>query len=112
MKLYQFGEVDDDWIRMQSGPTKLMRERYEAELEGLKNQKAALKQLENNEERLTAFCRRIGSNLEGFDFEEKRMTLRTLQINATVTSSEVRVGGILGVTGVEADLATTARTSA
>ena len=109
VKLYQFGEVDDEWIRAQSGTTKLRREQHEGELERLEAQKVSLAELRNTQEHLRDFCDRIKVNLDGLDFGEKRTALRALQIKATVNSEEVHVSGILGV---EPDLATTARTSA
>ena len=103
VKLYQFGEVDDEWIRAQSGPLKLMRERCEAELERLNAQKVTIKEMERAEGRVREFCGRVRRNLEAFDFEEKRTALRALQVKATVTKEEVRVKGVLGVTGAEPD---------
>ena len=52
MKLYQFGEVDDEWIRMQSGTTKLRREQHEGELERLEEQKIGLAELRNTQKKL------------------------------------------------------------
>ncbi len=111
MKLYQFGEVDDDWIRAHAGPTKVRREEHEAELRRLESQRLTLNQLESTEGHLKAYCERVKSNLENFDFDEKRKALAALQIRATVNTDQVRIRGILGVTGAEPDLATTARTS-
>ncbi len=48
-------------------------------------------------------------NLDSFGFEEKRTALKALKIKAVVTATDVQVKGVLGI---EADLATTARTSA
>ncbi len=111
VKLYQFGEVDDDWIRAHAGPTKVRREQHEVELRRLESQRVTLKQLEGTEGRLRTYCERIRSNLDSLDFEEKRKALNALQIRATVETDHVRISGILGVTGGEPDLATTARTS-
>lgn len=58
-----------------------------------------------------SFCRRVRSNLDTFDVKEQRMALQALQIKATVTETEVRVEGVLGITDIQPDLATTARTS-
>ena len=112
VKLYQFGEVDDDWIRAHAGPTKVRREQHEVELRRLESQRLTIKQLEGTEGQLKDYCQRIRSNLENFDFDEKRKALAALQIRATVNRDQVRISGVLGVTGVEPDLATTARTSA
>ena len=111
VKLYQFGEVDDKWIKAQSGPIKLTRERHEAELERLRAQTETLRELDGKEDQLRDFCLRVRSNLDTFDIEEQRMALQALQIKATVTETEVRVKGILGIADVQPDLATTARTS-
>lgn len=110
MKLYQFGEVDDDWIRAHAGPTKVRREEHEAELRRLESQRLTLNQLESTEGQLKAYCERIRSNVENFDFDEKRNALAALQMRATVDTDQARIRGILGVTGAEPDLATTVRT--
>ena len=112
VKLYQFGEVDDEWIKAQSGSLKLTREQCEVELRRLKAQQASLAELEHAEKRLRDFCDRVRRNLGGFDFAQKRTTLEALQIRATVAEDKVRIKGILGVQPVNEDLATTARTSA
>ena len=115
VKLYQWDEVDDEWIRAESGPIKLMRKRHETELEGLKTQKVNVEEMARAEDHIKLFCERVRHNLDSFDFDDKRFALRALQIKAIVTTDTVRVKGIIGLskdpTGAERDLATTARTS-
>ena len=108
VRLYQFGEIDDDLIKEQSAPVKLRREECEAELEKLIAQQLALVGLEQREEQVEAYCRRMRQNLDSLGFEEKRTALKALKIKAVVTTTEVQVRGVLGI---ESDLATTARTS-
>ncbi len=109
VRLYQFGEIDDALIKEQSAPLKLRREDYEAEMEKLTSQQLTMAELEHMKGRAAEYCRRMRQNLDSFGFEEKRMALKALKIKAMVTTTEVQVKGVLGV---EADLATTARTSA
>ncbi len=109
VRLYQFGEIDDALIKEQSAPLKLRREGYEAELEKLTSQRLAMAEVEHMEGRAEEFCKRMRQNLDSFGFEEKRTALKALKIKAVVTATEVQVKGVLGI---EADLATTARTSA
>ena len=63
MKLYQFGEIDDDWIKAQSGPLKLRRQAAETELEGLMAQKLTMNSLGHLEQQLGEYCQRM---LQGF----------------------------------------------
>ena len=111
VKLYQFNEVDDEWIKMQSGPTRLRREQHERELRRLEEQRVRLRQLESSHGQLKAYCERVRDNLDSLDFDDRRAALDALQIRVTVGPDEVRISGILGITDVEPDLATTARTS-
>ncbi len=107
VRLYQFGEIDDDLIKEQSAPLKLRREGYESELEKLTSQQSTMAELEHMEGRAEEYCRRMRRNLDSFGFEDKRTALKALRIKAVVTATEVQVKGVLGV---EAELATTART--
>ena len=67
VKLSQFGEVDDEWIKTQSGPVKARREDSEAELQRLIEQKARAQELERSEDQLREFCERVRRNLKTFD---------------------------------------------
>ena len=92
-----WAEVDDEWIRAESGPIKLMRKRHETELEGLKTQKVNVEEMARAEDHIKLFCERVRHNLDSFDFDDKRFALRALQIKAIVTRDTVRVKGIIGL---------------
>ena len=112
VKLYQLAEVDDEWIKAQSGPLRLMQEQYETRLNDLAKQVQDLESFKNTELKLESYCERVRQNLDNLEFEEMRAILETPQIKVIATEDEAKVNGILGVTGVEPDLATTGRTLA
>jgi hypothetical protein len=97
VKLYQLGEIDDEWIKVHAAPIKLMKESYQAKLDRPMVQKAALKDLESSEAQIELYCQRLRQGLAYFDFEKKRKALKALQVKAFVTETDVRVKGILGV---------------
>ncbi len=105
--LFSIEEIDSALIKEQSAPLKLRRENYEAQLEEVTAQQLAMAELEHMEGRAEEYCRRMRRNLDSFGFEDKRTALKALRIKAMVTATEVQVKGVLGV---EAELATTART--
>ncbi len=106
--LYAIKEIDDDIIKKQIAPLNSRLEGHEAELERLTSNRLVMAELEHIEGRAEEYCRRMRQNLDSFGFEEKRTALKALKIKAVVTADEVQVKGVLGI---EADLATTARTS-
>ena len=78
-------------------------------MEKLTSQRLAIAEVEHMEGRAEEYCRRMRQNLDFFGFEEKRTALKALKIKAVVTANKVQVMGVLGV---EPDLATTEQTSA
>jgi hypothetical protein len=100
VSLYQFGEIDDEWIRSHSGPVKLMRESFETELERLESQMLTVMDLKSRESSLREYCARVADNIDEFDFDEKRLAMQSLQIKASATETRVFVKGILGVDGI------------
>jgi site-specific DNA recombinase len=111
IKLYQFGEVDDGWIKSQSGPVKMMRERFEEELARLDSQMLTVTDLRAKEESMRKYCARVAANISEFDFDEKRLALQSLQIKASATETQVFVKGILGVDGINQAISDSAPSS-
>ncbi len=109
IRLYMLGTIDNNLIQEQSAPLKLSREEYESELKKLVAQQRAMAESDLMEQQVEVYCRRMRQNLDSFGFEEKRTALKALKIKALVTATDVQVKGVLGI---EADLATTAQTSA
>ncbi|MFQ6027750.1 MAG: hypothetical protein ACE5Q6_09685 [Dehalococcoidia bacterium] len=112
VKLYQLGEIDDDWIKAHAGPIKMMKETYQRELNRLVGQKAMLKELECQESQVEAYCQRLRDGLRTFDFEEKQKALKALQVKVITTETDLRVKGILGIAEPVSSLNSTAQTSA
>ena len=59
LKAYALGEVDDDWIKAQSGPVKILRKHHEKELERLVAQRSSSYILEDMRESLEEICKRV-----------------------------------------------------
>ena len=96
VKLFAMGEVDEPWIKAQSGPVQAMRDNLRAELESLQVQKAAAADMTALETQVEAYCQRVRANLDNFTLEDKRMALKTLQGTATVTETAVQIKGVVG----------------
>ena len=65
--MYMYGEIDDEHIRAQSGPIKLLRERYQEELQKLTELQAQKIEAESAEGEIDANCKRIKKNLNKLD---------------------------------------------
>jgi hypothetical protein len=70
--------------RGQGGGNSASRKRQEKDLEQLENQ-------------IELYCQKLRQGLASFDFEDKLNALKPLQVKASVTETDVRVRGILGV---------------
>lgn len=103
--LYMYGEIDDDYIRSHSGPSKAQREGYEAELQRLENQKGEQRDLEQAESQLGAFCQRVRDGMFAEDHDGKRAVLSAFRVQVSATKKRVVVQGVVGFP--EADNITT-----
>lgn len=95
VKLYMYGEIDDEQIRTQSGPVKLLRERYQEELQALTEAQARKIESESSEEEIEAYCNRIKENLGKLDYHGKRSAFAVLGMSAVATHDRVVVKGII-----------------
>ncbi|NQW22473.1 MAG: recombinase family protein [SAR202 cluster bacterium] len=107
VKLYMYGEIDDDYIRVHSGPIKLLRERYQGELQNLSNLRTQQIEAETAEADIEAYCKRIKKNLTRLDHDGKRSAFAVLNVSAVATHDQVVVKGI-----VPSDITTIEQTSA
>ena len=112
LKAYALGEVDDGWIKAQSGPVKMRREHAEKALEKLQAQRSSSHTLKDMRESLEEICERVRERFASMDYEEKRLGLEALNVSATLTDHHVEVNVVLGVGAQDSRLITTAQTSA
>ena len=107
VKLYMYGEIDDENIRVQSGPIKLLRERYQDELQELTEVQAQKIEAETAEREIESYCKNIKKNLTSLDHDGKRSAFAVLNVSAVATHDQVVVKGI-----VPSDITTIEQTSA
>ena len=105
--LYLYGEIDDEYIRTQSGPIKILRERHQEELQRLTEQQAQRIDLGQARSEVETYCRKVQDGLAALDFDEKRAAFSMLHINAIATKEQVVVKGF-----VPSDIPTIEQTSA
>lgn len=107
VKLYMYGEIDDGQIRIQSGPIKLMRERYKGELDKLIKRREGKVEAITAEAEIKAYRKKIKSGLTKLNHDGKRSAFDALKVSAVAAHDQVVVKGI-----VPSDITTTERTSA
>ena len=73
LKAYVLGEVDNDWIKTQSGPVKTHRGDAEKVLEKLESQRSFSHPLEDMRESLEEVWQRIKERSASLGFDEKRL---------------------------------------
>ena len=101
-----YGEIDDENIRVQSGPIKLLRERYQDELQELTEVQAQKIEVETAEREIESYCKKIKENLTSLDHDGKRSAFAVLNVSAVATHDQVVVKGI-----VPSDITTIEQTS-
>ena len=106
VKLYMYGEIDDEHIRIQSGPMKLLRERYQEELQKLTELQAQNIEAQTAEWEIETFCKRIKKNLTSLDHDGKRSAFAVLNVSVVAIHDQVVVKGI-----VPSDITTIEQTS-
>jgi len=106
VRLYQYGQIDDEFILKQVSQLKQKRENLENELARLQQQKASIHEIERAEEKVLEYCYRVRRNLRTLNFEEKRHLLDALSIKVIVYKDKVELQGAIP------SYVTTARTSA
>lgn len=67
----------------------------EDELGELQQQRQRVANLDGLSEQVRAFCAQVAQNLDAFDFEEKRLALRALQIRVVVDGSGAKLTGAI-----------------
>ena len=95
VRLFSFGEIDDQHVRREMELIKKQRKEVEAELVAIEKQKAQIESLDEVGEQVRGFCVRAAGKLNGFDFGEKRLALGALQAKVVVGRSGVKLFGMI-----------------
>ena len=111
LKAYALGELDDDFIKAQSGPVKARQEKAQSELEKLQSERSSILTVENSRELIEQICRRVKKRFDSLDYEEQRLGLEAMNVTAAVTDNQGAVNAVLGVNEPNTRLRTTGQTS-
>jgi hypothetical protein len=97
LKAYALGEVDNDWIKAQSGPVKTHRGGAEKVLEKLESQRSFSHPLEDMRESLEEVWQRVKGRSASLGFDEKRLDFEALNVFATLSDGHIEENAALGV---------------
>ena len=95
IRLYQYGEIDDDFIRRELGQLQERSQRLTTELEELSLKEEELTKLEKLEPKLLELCERVRQNLRQFGFEEKRLVLDALSVRMIAYRDRLEIRGAI-----------------
>lgn len=95
VRLYGFGEIDDDYILRETRCLKERRESLERERGRLQRQKQGLAQLEISEERIKSLCQELEHRLDNLNNEEKRLALEALNVKVFAWSDRLELQGAI-----------------
>jgi len=105
IRLFGLGQVTEEYVLREAGQVKKVRQALESELAELQQQRQRIVGLDGLSDQVRAFCAQVAERLDDFDFEEKRLALRALQIKVVVGREGARLTG-----AIPQDLATIGRT--
>jgi len=105
IRLFGLGQVTEEYVVREAEQVKKARQALEDELRELQQQRQRVANLDGLSEQVRAFCSQVAERLDDFDFEEKRLALRALQIKVVVGRDGAKLTG-----AIPQDLATIGRT--
>jgi len=95
VRLYGFGEIDEDYIRQETQRSKMKRESLEQEQDRLQKQKESLASLDVSEEKIKNFCKNLEHRLNNLNKEEKRLALEALDIKVLAWPDRLELQGAI-----------------
>jgi site-specific DNA recombinase len=96
VKLYRFGEVDDEFITREMSQVKKRQSALRHQLSELQERLRETADLATMKDRVMAFCDQVKRTLEGFGLEDKRLALAALQVKVVVDlEKQVKLFGVL-----------------
>ena len=105
IRLFGLGQVTEEYVVREAEQVKKARLALEDEPRELQQQRQRVANLDGLSDQVRAFCAQVAERLDSFDFEEKRLALRALQVRVAVDGDGGKLTG-----AIPQDLATTGRT--
>jgi site-specific DNA recombinase len=100
LRAYAFEDVDAAMLQTELRRVRRDREALEARLSDLRHQLAEIERLATAELTLTEACERVRANVDGLDFEGRRLALEALDIEVTVWPDMAEMRGLLPTTSI------------
>ena len=95
IRLYGMGHVTEDYLSIEAGLVRKARADKEAELSRLRQRRVHIRDLDGLADRVKTFCAKVAGRLHTFDFDEKRLALKALQVKIVVGKSGARLQGAI-----------------
>ena len=95
VRLYGFGEIDDDFILRETRKAKGKMQESDRERERLLVQKREIDHLDASENMAIEYCRRLSEKLGHLGHEEKRLLLEALQVKVVVGPDRIEIQGAI-----------------
>jgi site-specific DNA recombinase len=98
VRLYRFGEVDDEFITREINQVKKRQTALQHQLSDLQERLRASAALSATKDQVRAFCDQVRHTIEGFGLDDKRLALAALQVRVVVDlEQQVKLFGALPV---------------
>jgi hypothetical protein len=95
IRLFRYGEVDDDFIRKEAKTLQAKKTRLSEELDELKTRHTNLERMSELAPRVKEVCRQIRSTIASFGFQEKQLILDAFSIKVRAFRDRSEVSGAL-----------------
>jgi len=95
IRLYGMGHVTEDYLSIEAGLVRKARADKEAELSRLRQRREHIRDLDGLADRVKTFCAKVAGRLHTFDFDEKRLAFKALQVKIVVGKSGARLQGAI-----------------
>jgi site-specific DNA recombinase len=99
VRLYTFGEFDEDTLRKEKQVIDAEHRRLEDEKLQLERRIEVQRQCTASIEDMERFCNMVRTNIKQFSFDEKRLALEALQIKIWIDGDKVTIEGAVPVDG-------------
>jgi site-specific DNA recombinase len=95
VRLYRFGEVDDDFIRKESKAVRERKDRLVAELRELRERASNLNKLADLAPQVRQVCQQIRATVAQFDFEHQKLVLDAFSIKVVAYRDRTEIKGAM-----------------
>ncbi|MBI3412988.1 MAG: recombinase family protein [Candidatus Aenigmarchaeota archaeon] len=97
IRLYSFGEFDDDLLQREKASIEIERKRLLSEKEVFEQRLKNLRRWQLDEEGIKSLCNLVLRRLQEFSFEARRLLLETLQLKVWIDGDSVELEAILPI---------------